>query len=153
MSPGFVDWLFLGRLRCFRHFRPFALSARLSSQCAAQKLAKNIRADRNIKKGKFSIIRRICARNRRSSTPEVCNNQPDDCQTPGPGFAGWPSKIVHASDIFLPWGRPRAGRIADEPGPMSYYQCAETVVAAGLGLAFALVGWWDIIGSIWSALQ
>jgi hypothetical protein len=36
---------------------------------------------------------------------------------------------------------------------MSYYQCAETVVAAGFGLAFALVGWWDIIGSIWSALE
>jgi hypothetical protein len=36
---------------------------------------------------------------------------------------------------------------------MSYYQFAETVVAVGFGLTFALVGWWDIVGSIWSALE
>ena len=36
---------------------------------------------------------------------------------------------------------------------MSYYRFAEIALALGFGLAFALVGWWDIVGSIWSALQ
>jgi hypothetical protein len=35
---------------------------------------------------------------------------------------------------------------------VSYYRFAEMMVALGGGLAFALVGWWDIVGSIWSAL-
>ena len=30
-----------------------------------------------------------------------------------------PSPIVRANDVFLPWGCPRAGRIADGRGPMS----------------------------------
>jgi hypothetical protein len=36
---------------------------------------------------------------------------------------------------------------------MSYYDFAEIAIALSFGLAFALVGWWDIVGSIWSALQ
>ncbi len=63
-----------------------------------------------------------------------------------PAFA-----IVHASDVFLPWGRPRAGRIAS--GSISYYRSAEIAIALSFGLTFALVGWWDIVGSIWSALE
>jgi hypothetical protein len=35
---------------------------------------------------------------------------------------------------------------------MSYYRFAE-IAALSFGLAFALVGWWDIVGSIWSALE
>jgi hypothetical protein len=54
---------------------------------------------------------------------------------------------------FLPWERHRAGRIADEGGPMSYYQIAEMAIALSSGLTFALVGWWDIVGQIWSALK
>jgi hypothetical protein len=36
---------------------------------------------------------------------------------------------------------------------MSYYRFAETAIALSFGLAFALVGWWDIVGSIFSALE
>jgi hypothetical protein len=68
-------------------------------------------------------------------------------------MAARPSKIVHASDVVLPWCRPRAGRIASECRPMSYCDFAEIAIALIFGLTFALVGWWDIVGSIWSALQ
>jgi hypothetical protein len=59
----------------------------------------------------------------------------------------------NASDVFPPWCRHRAGRKAGERRPMNYYQLAQTVVAVGCGLTFALVGWWDIVGSIWSTLE
>jgi len=36
---------------------------------------------------------------------------------------------------------------------MTYYQIAEILVALCAGLAFALVGWWEIVGTIWSALE
>jgi hypothetical protein len=36
---------------------------------------------------------------------------------------------------------------------MSYYQIAEMAIALGFGLTFALVGSWDIVGQIWSALE
>jgi hypothetical protein len=36
---------------------------------------------------------------------------------------------------------------------MSYYRFAEIAFALSFGLTFALVGWWDIVGSIWSAFQ
>ncbi len=35
---------------------------------------------------------------------------------------------------------------------MSYYQLAEMAFALVAGLAFALIGWWEIVGTIWSAL-
>jgi hypothetical protein len=60
--------------------------------------------------------------------------------------------VIHASDVFLPRGSPRAGRIASEREPMSYYRFAE-IAALSFGLTFALVGWLDIVGSIWSALE
>jgi hypothetical protein len=36
---------------------------------------------------------------------------------------------------------------------MRYYQFAEMAVALCAGLVFALLSWWDIVGSIWSALR
>jgi hypothetical protein len=36
---------------------------------------------------------------------------------------------------------------------MSYFRYAEMAIALSFGLTFALVGWWDIVGSIWSALE
>jgi hypothetical protein len=36
---------------------------------------------------------------------------------------------------------------------MSYYRFSEKAIALGFGITFALVGWWDIVGSGWSALQ
>jgi hypothetical protein len=36
---------------------------------------------------------------------------------------------------------------------MSYYQIAEMAIALSSGLTFALVGWWDIVESVWSALE
>jgi len=36
---------------------------------------------------------------------------------------------------------------------MSYYQFAEMAIALCGGLAFALVGWWEIVGTIWSAFE
>jgi hypothetical protein len=36
---------------------------------------------------------------------------------------------------------------------MSYYRFAEIAIALSFGLIFALVGWWDIVGTIWSALE
>jgi hypothetical protein len=57
-----------------------------------------------------------------------------------------------ANDVFLPLGAPSAGRMADECGPMSYYRIAEIAIALSAGLTFALVGWWEIVGEIWSAL-
>jgi hypothetical protein len=35
---------------------------------------------------------------------------------------------------------------------MSYYRIAEMVIALSFGLTFALVGWWEIVRDIWSAL-
>jgi len=35
---------------------------------------------------------------------------------------------------------------------MSYYRFAEMAVAVSSGLAFALIGWCEIAGEIWSAL-
>jgi len=36
---------------------------------------------------------------------------------------------------------------------MSYCRFAEIAIAVGFGLTFALVGWWEIVGEIWSALE
>jgi hypothetical protein len=36
---------------------------------------------------------------------------------------------------------------------MSYYRFAEMAIALSFGLIFALVGWWQIVGQIWSALE
>jgi hypothetical protein len=36
---------------------------------------------------------------------------------------------------------------------MSYYRIAEMTVALSFGLTFALAGWWEIVGGIWSALE
>jgi hypothetical protein len=36
---------------------------------------------------------------------------------------------------------------------MSYYRFAEIAIALSFGLTFALAGWWDIVESIWSALE
>jgi hypothetical protein len=66
--------------------------------------------------------------------------------------AGASCLIVHANDVFLPGGRHRAGRIAEERGPMSYYRIAEIAIALSFGLTFALVGWREMVGQIWSAL-
>jgi len=68
-------------------------------------------------------------------------------------MAARPSPRVHANGVFLPWVRHRADRIADERGPMRYYQFAEMAIALCGGLAFALVGWWEIVGTIWSAFE
>jgi hypothetical protein len=38
-------------------------------------------------------------------------------------------------------------------GPMSYYRFAEMAILVCGGLAFALVGWREIVGTIWSALR
>jgi hypothetical protein len=35
---------------------------------------------------------------------------------------------------------------------MSYYRIAEMAIALGFGLTFAAVGWWEIVGQIWSSL-
>jgi hypothetical protein len=68
------------------------------------------------------------------------------------GPAGPPPR-VQANNVFLPWGRHRAGRIADEHGPMGYFRIAEMAIALISGLTFALVGWWEIVGEILSALE
>jgi hypothetical protein len=60
--------------------------------------------------------------------------------------------LVQANDVFLPWGRDRAGRIADERGPTSYYRIAEITIALSSGLTFALVGW-EIVGGIGARLS
>jgi hypothetical protein len=57
-----------------------------------------------------------------------------------------------ANDFFLPWGRHRAGRIADQCAPMIYYRIAEIAIALSSGLTFALVGWWEIADGISRAL-
>jgi hypothetical protein len=49
-------------------------------------------------------------------------------------------------------GRHRAGGIADERGPMSYYRIAEMAIALSFGLTFALVGWREIAEGISRAL-
>ena len=36
---------------------------------------------------------------------------------------------------------------------MSYYKIAEMAIALSFGLTFAFVGWWEIVGEIWSALE
>jgi hypothetical protein len=36
---------------------------------------------------------------------------------------------------------------------MNYYRIAEMAVAPCFGLTFALVGWWEIVREIWSALE
>ena len=35
---------------------------------------------------------------------------------------------------------------------MSYCRIAEMAIALSFGLTFAFVGWWEIVGDIWSAL-
>ena len=57
-----------------------------------------------------------------------------------------------ANDVFLPWGHHRTDRIADGRGPVSYYRIAEMAVALSC-LTFALLGWREIVGEIWSALE
>jgi hypothetical protein len=37
--------------------------------------------------------------------------------------------------------------------PMSYYRIAEMTIVLSSGLTFALVGWWEIVAEIRSALE
>ena len=57
------------------------------------------------------------------------------------------------NDVLLPWGRHRTGRMADECEPMSFYRIAEMGIALSSALTFALVGWWEIVAEISSALE
>jgi hypothetical protein len=58
-----------------------------------------------------------------------------------------------AGGVFLPWVGHCAGRIAGDPAPMRYYRSAERAIALSLGLTFALVGWWEIVGQVWRSIE
>ena len=36
--------------------------------------------------------------------------------------------------------------------PSAHYRIAEMAIVLSAGLTFALVGWWEIVAEIWSAL-